>query len=89
MLSFALTANFKEIKKMNITLKHTEEQVELVKAMASRNRDVAYEAQAALAEFMSPVLAEVVNQAPTLSNMFSSFSFNADSNPSLPLRSLL
>ena len=71
---------------MNITLKHTEEQVELVKAMASRNRDVAYEAQAALAEFMSPVLAEVVNQAPTLSNMFSSFSFNADSNPrSLPL----
>ena len=70
---------------MNITLKRTEEQVELVKAMASRNRDVAYEAQAALAEFMSPVLAEVVNQAPTLSNLFSSFSFNADSNPSLPL----
>ena len=70
---------------MNITLKRTDEQVELVKAMASRNRDVAYEAQAALAEFMSPVLAEVVNQAPTLSNMFSSFSFNADSNPSLPL----
>ena len=70
---------------MNITLKHTEEQVELVKAMASRNRDVAYEAQAALAEFMAPVLAEVVNQAPTLSNLFSSFSFTADSNPSLPL----
>jgi hypothetical protein len=70
---------------MNITLKRTDEQVELVKAMASRNRDVAYEAQAALAEFMSPVLAEVVNQAPTLSNLFSSFSFNADSNPSLPL----
>tara|TARA_X000001036_G_scaffold300940_1_gene280023 strand:- start:8303 stop:9427 length:1125 start_codon:yes stop_codon:yes gene_type:complete len=70
---------------MNITLKRTDEQVELVKAMASRNRDVAYQAQAALAEFMSPVLAEVVNQAPTLSNLFSSFSFNADSNPSLPL----
>lgn len=70
---------------MNITLKHTDEQVELVKAMASRNRDVAYEAQAALAEFMGPVLAEVINQAPVLSNLFSSFSFNADSNPSLPL----
>jgi hypothetical protein len=70
---------------MNITLKRTDEQVELVKAMASKNRDVAYEAQAALAEFMAPVLAEVVNQAPTLSNLFSSFSFNADSNPSLPL----
>ena len=71
---------------MNITLKHTDEQVELVKAMASRDRSVAYEAQAAaLAEFMGPVLAEVVNQAPVVSNLFSSFSFNADSNPSLPL----
>jgi len=70
---------------MNITLKRTDEQVELVKAMASRDRTVAYEAQAALAEFMGPVLAEVINQAPTLSNLFSSFQFNADSNPSLPL----
>jgi hypothetical protein len=70
---------------MNITLKRTDEQVELVKAMASRDRMVAYEAQAALAEFMGPVLAEVVNQAPVVSNLFSSFSFNADSNPSLPL----
>ena len=70
---------------MNITLKRTDEQIELVKAMASRDRTVAYEAQAALAEFMGPVLAEVINQAPTLSNLFSSFQFNADSNPSLPL----
>jgi len=70
---------------MNITLKRTDEQVELVKAMASRDRTVAYEAQAALAEFMGPVLAEVINQAPTVSNLFSSFQFNAESNPSLPL----
>ena len=35
---------------MNITLKRTEEQVELVKAMASRDKAVAYEAQQALAE---------------------------------------
>ena len=70
---------------MEITLKHTDEQVELVKAMASTNRDVAYEAQAALAKFIAPVLAEVVNQAPTLSNKFQSFTFNADDNPSFPL----
>ena len=70
---------------MNITLKRTEEQVELVKAMASRNRDVAYEAQQALAEFIGPVLAEVVNQAPTLSNLFSSFQFNDMDSPSIPL----
>jgi len=70
---------------MEITLKHTDEQVELVKAMASSNRDVAYEAQAALARFIAPVLAQVVNQAPTLANKFQSFSFNSEDNPSFPL----
>ena len=70
---------------MKITLKNTPEQVELVKAMASRNRDVAYEAQTALAEFIGPVLAEVINNAPTLSNLFTTLQYNADDNPSIPL----
>ena len=70
---------------MKITLKRTPEQVELVKAMASRTRNVAYEAQVALAEFIGPVLAEVLNNAPTVSTLFQSLSFNADDNPSIPL----
>ena len=70
---------------MKITLKRTPEQVELVKAMASRNRSVAYEAQVALAEFIGPVLAEVLNNAPTVSNLFNSLQFVADDNPSIPL----
>ena len=70
---------------MKITLKRTPEQVELVKAMASRNKAVAYEAQVALAEFIGPVLAEVLNQAPTVSNLFQSLQFDADDNPSIPL----
>jgi hypothetical protein len=70
---------------MKITLEKTPEQVELVKAMASKNRDVAYEAQTALAEFIGPVLAEVVNSAPTVSNMFTSLQFNSDESPSIPL----
>ena len=70
---------------MNITLKRTDEQVELIKAMASKNRDVAYEAQAMLATFIGPVLAEVINNAPVLSNMFRPLQYNADDNPSLPL----
>ena len=65
---------------MKITIK-----VELLKAMASKNRDVAYEAQMALAEFIGPVLAKVINQAPTLSNLFSQFQFNADESPTIPL----
>ena len=70
---------------MKITLEKTPEQVELIKAMASKNRDVAYEAQTALAEFIGPVLAEVVNAAPTVSNMFTSLQFNSDESPSIPL----
>ena len=53
---------------MKIVLKRTDEQVELIKALASKNREVAYDAQVALAEFIGPVLAEVINNAPTVSN---------------------
>ncbi len=70
---------------MKITLKRTDEQIELVKAMASRNRDTAYAAQVALAEFIGPVLAEVINNAPTVSNLFTPLQYNADDNPSIPL----
>jgi hypothetical protein len=70
---------------MKISLKRTPEQIELVKAMASKNRDVAYEAQAALAQFLGPVLAEVINNAPVLSNLFSTLQFNSEDNPSIPL----
>ena len=79
------SANLEDIKKMNITLKRTDEQVKLIKAMASKNRDVAYQAQAAAAEFIGPVLAEVMQNAPALSNMFNTFAFNDDDNPSIPL----
>lgn len=70
---------------MNITIERTPEQVELIKACASKNRDVAFEAQAVLAEFIGPVLAEVINTAPTVSNLFSSLQFNSEDNPSIPL----
>ena len=39
----------------------------------------------ALADFIGPVLCEVINQAPTLSNLFKSFSFNSFDSPSIPL----
>lgn len=70
---------------MEVKIERTPEQVELVKAMASKNREVAFEAQAALGDFIGPVLAEVINQAPTLSNLFSSLQFNSEDNASIPL----
>ena len=70
---------------MKIQLKRTDEQVELIKAMGSRNRDTAYAAQVALAEFIGPVVSEVINNAPTVSNLFTPLQYNADDNPSIPL----
>ena len=70
---------------MEIKIERTPEQVELVKAMASKNREVAYEAQAALGDFIGPVLAEVVNQAPTVSILFTTLQFNSEDNASIPL----
>jgi len=70
---------------MNITLKHTKDHVELVKAMASNDIALANKAQLAVAEFIEPVLNEVINKAPTVSNLFTTETFNEDSSPSLPL----
>jgi len=70
---------------MKISLKRTPEQIELIKAMASKNRSVAYEAQVALAEFIGPVIAEVINNAPVVSNLFTPLQFNSEDNPSIPL----
>jgi len=70
---------------MKINFERTKEQLELVKAMASANRQEAYAAQQALASFIGPILSEVINTAPTLSNVFTPFSFNFDDNPSFPI----
>jgi hypothetical protein len=70
---------------MKITIKRTEDQLALVKAMGSNNREEAYEAQAAVADLMSPVINEVINNAQSIGNLFSTMTFGADDNPSIPL----
>lgn len=70
---------------MKIKFKRTKEQLELIQAMASRDRAEAYAAQESMAAFMSMVLAEVINTAPTLSNLFARHPFNPDENPSFPV----
>ena len=70
---------------MKITIKRTEDQLALVRAMGSNNREEAYEAQAAVAELLGPVVNEVVNNAVTVGNLFTTLTYQADDNPSLPL----
>jgi hypothetical protein len=70
---------------MKITIKKTDDQLALIRAMGSNNREEAYEAQAAVAELLSPVVSEVINNAPTIGNLYSTISYGEYENPSLPL----
>jgi len=70
---------------MKIKLKNTPEQVELVKAMGSRDVTVAREASEAFAAFIGPVVSKVLMQAGTASAIYTDAPYDADDNPSLPL----
>ena len=54
---------------MRIKLKNTPEQVELIKALGSKNRLVAAEASEAFAAFLGPVIQRVILQAGTASQI--------------------
>jgi hypothetical protein len=70
---------------MKIKLKNTPEQVELIKAMGSRDTTVAREASEAFAAFIGPVVSKVLMQAGTASAIYTDAPYDADDNPSLPL----
>ena len=70
---------------MKIKLKNTPEQIELVKAMGSRDVTVAREATEAFAAFIGPVVSKVLMQAGTASAIYSDSVYDEDDNPSLPL----
>ena len=70
---------------MKITLKETPDQVELIKALASKDLNVAYEAKAAVADLVGPVISEVLNNAMSITNLYTTLPFSEDDNLSIPL----
>jgi hypothetical protein len=70
---------------MKLTLKNTPEQVELIKAMGSRQQTVAREAQEAFAAFLGPVVQSVLNQAGTAGSIYTDAPYDEDDSPSYPL----
>jgi hypothetical protein len=70
---------------MKIRIQETPEQVELIKACASKDKLVSEEARAAVAELVGPVISEVINNAPTVSNLYQTLAFSEDDNLSIPL----
>ncbi len=70
---------------MRLKLKNTPEQVELIKAMGSKNSLVAREAQEAFAAFLGPVVRKVLQQAATAGAVYTDAPFNQDEGASYPL----
>ena len=70
---------------MKLKLKNTAEQIELVKAMGSRDNAVAAEANQAFAAFLGPVVAKVLMQAATASAIYTDLPYDEDDRPSIPL----
>ena len=70
---------------MKISLKNTPEQVELIKAIGSKNATVSREAGEAFAAFLGPVVQQVLQQAATANQIFTDAPFDEDDSPSYPL----
>ena len=70
---------------MKLKLKNTPEQVELVKAMGSRDTAVSREASEAFAAFLGPVIQKVLYTAGTASQIYVDSAFDEDDSPSYPL----
>ena len=70
---------------MQIKIERTKDNLELVKAMASREQTVSIEAQQAMASFIGPVISQIINAAPQMSNQFRKMPYNVDDSPSFPI----
>jgi hypothetical protein len=68
-----------------IKLKETPEQIELIKAMGSKNLAVSREAAEAVAAFLGPVIRKVLLTLGTSSAIYRDAEFDEDADPSLPL----
>lgn len=70
---------------MEIRLKETPEQIELIKAMGSKNPTVAREATEAIANFLGPVIKQILETAGTASKIYTDIEYDEDADPSIPL----
>ena len=68
-----------------LKLKNTPEQVELIRALGSKDVTVSTEAAEAFAAFLGPVIQKVIAQASTAGMIFSDSEFDEDDSPSYPL----
>ena len=70
---------------MKITFQETPEQLQLIKAMGSKNANESRAAQEAFAALLSPRLGQFFLQADTTQFLYKTLAFAADNDPSFPL----
>lgn len=70
---------------MKIKLRNTSEQIELIKAMASKNGIEANQAREAFAAFIGPVIQQVLNLLGTANQFYVDWPYDPDDDPSFPL----
>ena len=70
---------------MKLKLKATEQQMELIKAIGSRDLSESRKAQEMLAGFIAQVIGKVLLQASTVNAIYSDLPYNEDDDPSIPL----
>ena len=70
---------------MKIKLKNTPEQVELIKAMGSSNKETAMAAQEIFAGFIGPIVNKVLDLAASSAPIFVDQNYDEDIQPSYPL----
>jgi len=70
---------------MKITLDRTPEQVELIKAVGSRNAETSVAAQEILAYSAGQIIQQVLEQVSISPMLYSDYEFDQDTNPSIPL----
>lgn len=72
-------------KKYEISIAQDAEVSKMIKQLASRNRAEFDAAMEAVAAFIGDVILNVVDQAPVISNLFQTVTYNEGTAPSLPL----
>lgn len=70
---------------MKIRLKETPEQIELIKAVGSKDKLVSLEAAEALAAFIAPVAQKVLSVAGSTNLIYTQVPYDEDDSPSIPL----
>ena len=70
---------------MKISFKRTPEQIELIKAIGSRDKAKSMEALETLAAFITPIIQKVVKQAGSAGLVYRDLDFDEDDSPSIPL----